>query len=41
MEPSCETLFMCLVTVLRDGVKSGGGIGDVIRRPASYVSVSC
>ena len=27
---------MCLVTVLRDGVKSGGGIGDNIRRPPSY-----
>ena len=38
MEPSCQTLLMCLVTILRDGVKSGGGISDAIRRPPSYVS---
>jgi hypothetical protein len=36
MERSCDSLLMCLVTVLKDGIKSGGGISDVIRRPATY-----
>ena len=30
---------MCLVTVFKDGVKSGGGIGDVLRKPSIGVSV--
>ena len=38
-EHSCGTLFMCLVTVFKDGVKSGGGIGDVLRKPSIGVSV--
>ena len=38
MEHSCETLFMCIVSMLRDGVRSGGGIGDSIRRVSSTVS---
>lgn len=38
MEASCETILMCLVTILRDGVKSGGGISDAIRRPPSNVN---
>ena len=24
IEPSCETLLMCIVAMLRDGVRSGG-----------------
>ena len=31
---------MCLLTLVRDGVRSGGGIGDVIRKPSSIVSTS-
>ena len=38
IEPSCETLLMCIVAMLRDGVRSGGGIGDSIRRLSSTVS---
>ena len=38
MEHSCETLFMCIVSMLRDGVRSGGSIGDSIRRVSSTVS---
>lgn len=30
--------MMCLLTLVRDGVRSGGGIGDVIRKPSSIVS---
>ena len=29
---------MCMITVLKDGVKAGGGIGDVIRKPSTNVS---
>ena len=29
MEPSCDTLFMCF----KEGI-AGGGIGDVLRKPA-------
>ena len=29
---------MCIVSMLRDGVRSGGGIGDSIRRVSSTVS---
>ena len=39
MEPSCETLFMCIITTLKEGVRSGGGISDVLRKPAASVSV--
>ena len=36
-EQFCETFFLCLITVLNQGVRSGGGIGDVMRRPSSQV----
>lgn len=39
LEPSCDTVMMCLLTLVRDGVRSGGGIGDVIRKPSSLVSI--
>ena len=32
MEPSCYTLFMCF----KEGI-AGGGISDVLRKPASHV----
>ena len=37
LEHNCETLMMCMITVFKDGVKAGGGIGDVIRKPSSKV----
>ena len=38
MEPSCDTLFMCFITTLKEGIRAGGGISDVLRKPASHVS---
>ncbi|CAF0775305.1 unnamed protein product [Brachionus calyciflorus] len=35
VEKSCETLFMCIITTLDMGLRNGGGIGDVLRRPSS------
>ena len=29
----CDTLFLCIITTLNQGVRNGGGIGDVLRRP--------
>lgn len=40
-EPSCETLMMCIVTTLKEGIRNGGGIGDVLRKPSSNVSNKC
>lgn len=34
-ERSCDTLWMCIVTVLNQGLRNGGGIGDVLRPPSS------
>ena len=36
-ESKCDTFFMCLITVFNEGIRSGGGIGDVLRRPRSEV----
>ncbi|XP_076133509.1 inositol 1,4,5-trisphosphate-gated calcium channel ITPR3 isoform X1 [Alosa pseudoharengus] len=33
-EPACDTLLMCIVTVLNHGLRNGGGVGDVLRRPS-------
>ena len=33
MEPSCDTLFMCF----KEGIRAGGGISDVLRKPSSHV----
>ncbi|XP_061430042.1 inositol 1,4,5-trisphosphate receptor type 1-like [Lethenteron reissneri] len=33
-EKSCETLIMCIVTVLNHGLRNGGGVGDVLRKPS-------
>jgi len=41
MEPSCETLFMCIITTLKEGMRAGGGISDVLRKPAASVSHVC
>uniref|UniRef100_A0A8C9W0J4 Inositol 1,4,5-trisphosphate receptor n=1 Tax=Scleropages formosus TaxID=113540 RepID=A0A8C9W0J4_SCLFO len=33
-EHTCDSLLMCIVTVLSHGLRSGGGVGDVLRRPS-------
>jgi hypothetical protein len=38
LERSCETLIMCIITTLNNGLRNGGGIGDVLRKPSSTVS---
>ncbi|KAG7297145.1 hypothetical protein JYU34_020113 [Plutella xylostella] len=35
-ERSCDSLIMCIVTTLNQGLRNGGGIGDVLRAPASF-----
>lgn len=37
-ERTCDTLIMCIVTTLNKGLRSGGGIGDVLRKSSSKVS---
>lgn len=39
-EHTCETLLMCIVTVLSHGLRSGGGVGDVLRKPSKEVKGS-
>ncbi|XP_054242605.1 inositol 1,4,5-trisphosphate receptor type 2 isoform X1 [Indicator indicator] len=34
LERSCDTLLMCIVTVLNQGLRNGGGVGDVLRKPS-------
>lgn len=36
-ERACETLLMCIVTVLNHGLRNGGGVGDVLRKPSKTV----
>ncbi|XP_061730772.1 inositol 1,4,5-trisphosphate receptor type 1 isoform X8 [Nerophis ophidion] len=33
-ERVCDSLLMCIVTVLSHGLRSGGGVGDVLRKPS-------
>ncbi|TSN76581.1 Inositol 1,4,5-trisphosphate receptor type 3 [Bagarius yarrelli] len=33
-ERACDTLFICIVTVLNHGLRNGGGVGDVLRKPS-------
>ncbi|XP_049327889.1 inositol 1,4,5-trisphosphate receptor type 1 isoform X4 [Astyanax mexicanus] len=33
-ERTCDSLLMCIVTVLSHGLRSGGGVGDVLRKPS-------
>jgi hypothetical protein len=35
LERSCDTLLMCIVTTINNGLRNGGGIGDVLRKPSS------
>lgn len=30
-EFACESLLMCIVTTLNQGLRNGGGIGDILR----------
>ncbi|EDV24936.1 uncharacterized protein TRIADDRAFT_56365 [Trichoplax adhaerens] len=34
-ERACDTLLMCIITTLNQGLRNGGGIGDVLRKPSS------
>lgn len=36
-EHHCDTLFMCIVTTLNEGLRNGGGIGDILRKPSKDV----
>ncbi|XP_072418432.1 inositol 1,4,5-trisphosphate-gated calcium channel ITPR2 isoform X1 [Chiloscyllium punctatum] len=33
-EQTCDTLLMCIITVLNQGLRNGGGVGDVLRKPS-------
>ena len=37
-ERACDSLIMCIVTTLNQGLRNGGGIGDVLRAPSSKVT---
>lgn len=39
LERSCDTLIMCIITTLNNGLRNGGGIGDVLRKPSSSESL--
>jgi inositol 1,4,5-triphosphate receptor type 1 len=34
-ERACDSLLMCIITTLNQGLRNGGGIGDVLRSPSS------
>ncbi|XP_011151642.1 inositol 1,4,5-trisphosphate receptor isoform X6 [Harpegnathos saltator] len=38
-ERSCDSLLMCIVTTLNQGLRNGGGIGDILRAPSSDESL--
>ncbi|XP_047355649.1 inositol 1,4,5-trisphosphate receptor isoform X10 [Vespa velutina] len=40
-ERACDSLVMCIVTTLNQGLRNGGGIGDVLRAPSSTVISFC
>lgn len=33
-ERHCDSLRMCIVTTLNEGLRNGGGIGDILRKPS-------
>lgn len=37
VERACDSLWMCMITVLSHGLRSGGGVGDVLRKPSKGV----
>lgn len=36
-ERACDSLRMCIITTLNQGLRNGGGIGDILRAPSSEV----
>ncbi|KFO23129.1 Inositol 1,4,5-trisphosphate receptor type 3 [Fukomys damarensis] len=34
VERACDTLLLCIVTVMNHGLRNGGGVGDILRRPS-------
>jgi putative methionine-R-sulfoxide reductase with GAF domain len=36
-ERACDSLIMCIVTTMNQGLRNGGGIGDILRPPSSKV----
>ena len=36
-ERACDSLIMCIITTLNQGLRNGGGIGDILRAPSSKV----
>jgi hypothetical protein len=40
-ERACDSLVMCIVTTMNQGLRNGGGIGDILRAPSSTVSTDC
>ena len=39
-ERACDSLIMCIVTTLNQGLRNGGGIGDILRAPSIKVSIT-
>lgn len=39
-ERACDSLVMCIVTTLNQGLRNGGGIGDILRAPSSVVCLN-
>jgi inositol 1,4,5-triphosphate receptor type 1 len=37
-ERACDSLVMCIVTTLNQGLRNGGGIGDILRAPSNKVN---
>lgn len=35
---ACDSLIMCIITSINQGLRNGGGIGDVLRKPSKNVS---
>lgn len=38
-ERACDSLIMCIVTTMNQGLRNGGGIGDILRAPSSKESL--
>lgn len=38
-ERACDSLLMCIVTTMNQGLRNGGGIGDILRAPSSKESL--
>lgn len=37
-ERACDSLIMCIITTMNQGLRNGGGIGDILRAPSSAVN---